>query len=488
MTSKRILVTGGAGFIGSHYVRTLLGAHSPAEAGPDVSITVLDKLTYAGNPANLDPVRGSDRFDFVHGDICDARTGRSISSRRTTRSCTSRPSPTSTARSAVRPSSSRPTCVGTQTLLEAALRHGLGTFVHISTDEVYGSIADGSWPETDPLQPNSPYSAAKASSDLIALAYHRTHGLDVRVTRCSNNYGPPPVPGEGHPAVHHEPAGRRARCRSTATGSTSATGCTSTTTCQGIELVRRGGRAGEVYNIGGGTELTNHELTERLLAACGADWDSVVYVDDRKGHDRRYSVDCTKIRTELGYAPADVVRGGPGRDGRVVSRQPLMVGAAEGPRGAGRMTAPRPIWLVTGAGGMLGQDVLAHLAATGDDAVGLDRRSLDITDPALVRAAVREHRPDIVVNCAAWTAVDDAEEHEVEALRINGDGAAQPGRGMRRARERRCCRSRRTTCSPATATVPYGEDDPTDPINAYGRTKLAGEAAVRDDAAGARVT
>lgn len=141
------------------------------------------------------------------------------------------------------------------------------------------------------------------------------------------------------------------------------------------------------------------------------------------------------------------------------------------------MTA-RPIWLVTGAGGMLGQDVLAHLVATGDNAVGLDRKSLDITDPALVRAAVGEHRPDIVVNCAAWTAVDDAEEHEPEALRVNGDGARNVAEA--------CARAGATLLHVSTdyvfagtATIPYGEDDPTDPLNAYGRTKLAGETAVR---------
>ncbi|HEY9483052.1 MAG TPA: dTDP-4-dehydrorhamnose reductase, partial [Micromonosporaceae bacterium] len=142
------------------------------------------------------------------------------------------------------------------------------------------------------------------------------------------------------------------------------------------------------------------------------------------------------------------------------------------------MTAARPIWLVTGAGGMLGQDVLANLTATGDDAVGLDRRSLDITDPALVRSALRQHGPDIVVNCAAWTAVDDAEEHELDALAINGGGA----RNLAEA----CARTGASMLHVSTdyvfagtATIPYGEDDPTDPLNAYGRTKLAGEMAVR---------
>ncbi len=142
------------------------------------------------------------------------------------------------------------------------------------------------------------------------------------------------------------------------------------------------------------------------------------------------------------------------------------------------MTATRPIWLVTGAGGMLGQDVLAHLVAAGDDAVGLDRRSLDITDAARVRAAVREHRPDVVVNCAAWTAVDDAETHQLDALQVNGDGARNVAEACARAGASMLHVSTDYVFA-GTATVPYGEDDPTDPLNAYGRTKLAGEAAVR---------
>ncbi|MGL5828512.1 MAG: dTDP-glucose 4,6-dehydratase, partial [Angustibacter sp.] len=197
----------------------------------------------------------------------------------------------------------RTNVVGTQTLLDAALRHGVQRFVHVSTDEVYGSIEEGSWAETEPLQPNSPYSASKAASDLLAIAYFRTHGLPVLVTRCSNNYGPFQYPEKLIPLFitnlmddHTVPLygdGRNIRDWLHVSDH-----------CAGIELVRAQGRVGETYNIGGGTELTNIELTKRLLSAAGKDFGSVREVADHLGHDRRYSVDITKIRAELGYEPA----------------------------------------------------------------------------------------------------------------------------------------------------------------------------------------
>ncbi|MFH8930847.1 dTDP-glucose 4,6-dehydratase [Streptomyces pristinaespiralis] len=295
--TTRILVTGGAGFIGSHYVRTLLGPHGD----PDVTVTVLDALTYAGNPANLDVVRDNPRFTFVHGDICDAGLVDTLMPRhdQVVHFAAESHVDRSIAGAA---DFVRTNVAGTQTLLDAALRHGPTTFVHISTDEVYGSIDIGSWPETDPLAPNSPYSAAKASSDLIALAHHRTHGLDVRITRCSNNYGPHQYPEKVVPLfITRLLTGRRVPLYGD--GGNVRDWLHVDDHVRGIELVRTKGRSGEVYNIGGGTELSNKELTALLLDACGADWSSVDHVADRKGHDRRYSVDCRKITRELGYEP-----------------------------------------------------------------------------------------------------------------------------------------------------------------------------------------
>jgi dTDP-glucose 4,6-dehydratase len=295
----RFLVTGGAGFIGSHYVRRVLG---DAWDGPvPDSVVVLDKLTYAGNRANLAPVADDDRLTFVQGDITDAAlvdrlvAGADVVVHFAAESHVDR----SIARGR---DFVETNVVGTQTLLDAAVRHPVQRFVHVSTDEVYGSIPEGSWTEDEPLLPNSPYSASKASSDLFARAYHRTHGVPVSLTRCSNNYGPYQYPEKVIPlfvtnlldGLTVPLYGEGANVRDWLHVDDH---------CHGIHLVVEGGQPGEVYNIGGGTELSNRELTGLLLDALGAGWDRVRNVEDRLGHDLRYSVDWTKIRKDLGYEP-----------------------------------------------------------------------------------------------------------------------------------------------------------------------------------------
>ncbi|MBF4608663.1 dTDP-glucose 4,6-dehydratase [Curtobacterium sp. VKM Ac-1393] len=295
----KILVTGGAGFIGSNFVRRTLEDAYPGLEGAEV--VVYDALTYSGNEANLAPVADSPRYTFVHGDIRDAAKLDEVV-----------PSVDAIVHFAAESHVDRSVrdsgifvetnVVGTQRLLDAALRHGTERFVHVSTDEVYGSISEGSWDEERPLEPNSPYSASKAGSDLLARSYHRTHGLNLSITRCSNNYGPFHFPEKVIPLfvtnliddVHVPLYGEGNNIRDWLHVDDHT---------RGIAMVLTRGRAGEIYNIGGGTELTNKELTQLLLDATGKDWSYVDRVADRLGHDLRYSVDISKIQAELGYEP-----------------------------------------------------------------------------------------------------------------------------------------------------------------------------------------
>ena len=293
----RILVTGGAGFIGSSYVRAVLQDSYAGAAG--AAVTVLDALTYSGNRGNL-PSADS-RLTFVQGDIRDLDLVRGLLPGHDVVVHFAAESHVDRSIAGAVPFVTT-NVLGTQVLLDAARAAGVGRFVHVSTDEVYGSIEHGSWTEDWPVAPNSPYAASKASSDLLALAAHRTHGLDVVVTRCSNNYGPYQFPEKVIPLfVTNLLDGRKVPLYGD--GGNIRDWLHVEDHCRGIQLALEKGRPGEIYHIGGGTELTNVELTARLLTACGAGWDMVQPVADRKGHDRRYSLDITKIGEELGYAP-----------------------------------------------------------------------------------------------------------------------------------------------------------------------------------------
>jgi dTDP-glucose 4,6-dehydratase len=299
----RILITGGAGFIGSHFVRTMISGDDPG--WHDATVTVLDKLTYAGNLANLEPVKGA--FEFVRGDICDAGLlaevvpGQDLVINFAAESHVDRS--IASAGEFVRTN-----VLGTQALLQACLDAGTERIVHVSTDEVYGSIETGSWAEDAPIAPNSPYSAAKAGGDLLAGAYARTYGLPVTITRCGNNYGPYQYPEKVIPLfVTDLMDGRNVPLYGD--GGNVRDWVHVDDHCRGIRLVAERGAAGEVYHIGGTAELTNRELTQSLLDAFGIGWDRVEAVPDRKGHDRRYSLTDAKLRA-LGYAPGTTFEAG----------------------------------------------------------------------------------------------------------------------------------------------------------------------------------
>lgn len=294
----RILVTGGAGFIGSHYVRSLLDG----SLGEGIhAVTVLDKLTYAGNLANLASIADDPRYTFVHGDIGDPATLDAALPGHD--AVVNFAAETHVDRSIDGPAAFITTNVaGTQTLLDACLRHDIPRVVHIGTDEVYGSIDEGSWTEESPLLPNSPYAASKAAAELLVRAYHRTYGMNVSSTRCSNNYGPYQYPEKVIPLfVTNLVRGRKVPLYGD--GGNVRDWLHVDDHCRGIHLVLERGEPGRAYNIGGGEELANHELTKLILDRMDRDWDTWVEpVKDRPGHDRRYSVDDARLRA-LGYAP-----------------------------------------------------------------------------------------------------------------------------------------------------------------------------------------
>ena len=290
----KLLVTGGSGFIGSNFVRHVLATH------PGDSVVNLDKLTYAGNPANLADVAHDPRYAFVQGDVCDAKLVRDVA--RGVDAVINFAAESHVDRSLMEPDAFLKTDVfGVFTLLEAVKDLGIPRFVHISTDEVYGSVERGSSRESDPLRPSNPYSASKAGGDLLALAYWQTHRIPVVITRSSNNFGPYQYPEKVVPlfitnALEDEPLplygdGKNVRDWLYVLDN-----------CSAIDLVLRRGKDGEVYNIGGGHEVENVVLTRQILRLAGKPDSLIQPVKDRPGHDRRYSLDSKKVQ-QLGWKP-----------------------------------------------------------------------------------------------------------------------------------------------------------------------------------------
>jgi dTDP-glucose 4,6-dehydratase len=290
----RLLVTGGCGFIGSNFIRWILTAH------PDDRVVNLDKLTYAGNPANLADVEHDPRYAFVHGDIGDAKLVRDVA--RGMDAVVNFAAPSHVDRAILDPDEFlRTNVLGVHVLLEAVRELRVPRILQISTDEVYGSVATGAADEDAPLRPSNPYAAAKAGGDLLALASWRTHGVPVVITRSSNNFGPYQYPEKLVPlfvtnALQDRPLplygdGHQVRDWLYVLDN-----------CAAIDLVLRQGREGEVYNVGGGHEVANLTITREILRLVGKPERLIQPVADRPGHDQRYALDATKLG-QLGWAP-----------------------------------------------------------------------------------------------------------------------------------------------------------------------------------------
>ena len=288
-------MTGGAGFIGSHF------AKNQVMSDQWDSVTVVDLLTYAGNEANLTSVEKHPRFQFVHGDICDQTLVDELT--KVSDVVVNFAAESHVDRSLLQGDKFVMTnVVGTTNLLKHSLANNVKLFHQVSTDEVYGSISEGSWDEKYPLAPNSPYSASKASADLIALSYFKSYGMDVRISRCSNNYGPNQYPEKLIPlAVTNLIQGRKIPIYGD--GQNRRDWLHVEDHCLAIEKIIESGKAGEVYNVGGGEELTNLEVVRILLNELGKDETSIEYVADRKGHDYRYSVNWQKLKSETNFQP-----------------------------------------------------------------------------------------------------------------------------------------------------------------------------------------
>jgi len=293
----RILVTGGSGFIGSNFIRYMFATY------PDIEIVNLDKLTYAGNPENLRDVEELDGYTFVHGDICDEVLVEKLLSEGID-AVLNFAAESHVDRSITGPRDFIQTDVfGTFTLLEASRRHGVARYLQVSTDEVYGSIEDGSFTESSPLEPNSPYAASKAAGDLLARAYHVTYGLPVLITRSSNNFGPYQYPEKLIPLFITN-ALDDIVLPLYGDGMNVRDWLFVTDNCAAIDLVLREGEPGEVYNIAGGQEKANIEITLSVLRILGKPESLIEYVADRPGHDRRYSISSAKLAA-LGLKPRE---------------------------------------------------------------------------------------------------------------------------------------------------------------------------------------
>ena len=511
---KTYLVTGGAGFIGSNFVLYML------EKYKDITIVNVDKLTYAGNLENLKSIEGDKRHVFVQADICDREAITALFGQYDFDFVINFAAESHVDRSIENPQLFLITNIlGTQNLLDCARRawvmgkdeQGYPTwrkgvrYHQVSTDEVYGDLPldrpDLFFTEETPIHTSSPYSSSKASADLLVLAYHRTYGLPVTISRCSNNYGPYHFPEKLIPlmianALNDKPLPVYGK------GENVRDWLYVEDHCRAIDLIIHKGRVGEVYNVGGHNEMTNIDIVKIICKELGKPESLITYVADRKGHDMRYAIDPTKIHSELGWLPETKFADGIKKtiqwyldnrewwetiiSGEYQNYYAKMYGNRSEEKEAMKV-------FVTGVGGQLGYDVMNELHQRGIESIGSDvlpevtsidapYYSLDITDGAAVSAMLEKLKPDAVIHCAAWTAVDAAEDEDKQETvrKVNVEGtkniAAECG-----ALDIPMMYISTDYVFDGQGQTPWKPDcKEYAPLNVYGETKLAGELAVAE--------
>jgi len=440
----KLLITGGAGFIGSNFIKLIL------EKYPNYEIINFDKLTYCGNLDNLKDISDNSNYTFIKGDICDQETvTKAINGCDVVIHFA--------AESHVDNSIKDPyiftktNVFGTHVLLECARKSEIKKFIHISTDEVYGSINQGSFHEDSPLKPNSPYSASKAGAEVLARSYYETYKVPIIITRSSNNFGPNQYPEKIIPLfITNLFDGKKVPVYGN--GLNVRDWIYVIDNCEAIDFVMHHGEIGEVYNIGGGNEKTNLEITNSLIKETGRDESFIEFVKDRLGHDQRYSLNSEKIN-KLGWKP------------RFSFDQALKETVKWYQKN--RLIEKNKKIIVIGANGMLGSDLISIIPA-----ISFPKTLFDITDDGSYNQ-LNQLNPDIIINCAAYTAVDNAENDKDKCSKVNTEG-------VRKLVE--YCKNKNIILVQISTDYVfdgekngYDEDDKKNPLNFYGKTKADAE-------------
>lgn len=409
----KVLITGGAGFIGTNFTYYCFNTY------PDCEVAVLDKLTYAGRRENLARLEDAERFQFFQTDLVDKKAVFEIFEREKFDIVVNFAAESHVDRSIENPSIFMMTnIVGTHNLLEASLEFGVKRFHQISTDEVYGDLGDNShdfFTETSPLKPSSPYSSSKASADLVCLAYHRTYRLPVTISRCSNNYGPYQFPEKLIPYFYLL-ASKGEKLPVYGDGKNIRDWIYVEDHCKAVDVILEHGRAGEIYNVGGNCEKNNLEVVKEILKFLSKDESLIEFVEDRKGHDRRYAIDNGKMFKEFGWKPKTSFSEGLKKTLGWYKKASITTSKV-----LRSTTFPlrrvKKI-LILGAGGMLGADLVK--AFSGEEVIGWTHEDFDMTDRNSFKK-ILQIKPDVIINSAAYTAVDKAEEDVERAFKINAD-------------------------------------------------------------------